>query len=114
MPFYLFFNHRAEGKRVGCLTLNVLCCRVTVIVLFFVLVLPQSDLPRPIQRNSVESDNGCISRIYFDNAGDNVTLTLYNVTLTSQKPCLHNNKCDCSKTIGLNEDYVFFFNKISL
>ena len=24
--------------------------------------------------------------IYFDNANDNVTLTLYNVTLTSQKP----------------------------
>ena len=26
-------------------------------------------------------------RIYFDNAGDSVTLTLNNVTLTSQKPC---------------------------
>ena len=34
----------------------------------------QSGLPRPIPRNSVESDNGCTSRIYFDNAGDNVTL----------------------------------------
>ena len=31
-----------------------------------------------------ESDNGCTSWIYFDNAGDNVTLMLYNVTLTSQ------------------------------
>ena len=41
------------------------------------------ELPRPIPRNSVESDHGCTSRIYFDN----VTLTLYNVTLTSQKPC---------------------------
>ena len=29
--------------------------------------------------NSVELDHGCTSRIYFDNAGDNVTLT-------SQKP----------------------------
>ena len=58
----------------------------------------QSELPRPIPRNSVESDQGCTSRIYFDNVGDNVTLTLYNVTLTSQKPCLHNNKCDYSKT----------------
>ena len=36
--------------------------------------------------NSVESDLGCTSRIYFDNVGDNVTLTLYNATLTSQKP----------------------------
>ena len=47
----------------------------------------QSEIPRPIPRNSVESDHGCTSRIYFDNAGDNVTLTLYNVTLTSQIPC---------------------------
>ena len=47
----------------------------------------QSELPRPIPRNSVESDYGCASRIYFDNAGDDVTPTLYNVTLTSQKPC---------------------------
>ena len=47
----------------------------------------QSELPRPILQNSVESDHGCTSRIYFDNAGDNMTLTLYNVTLTSQKLC---------------------------
>ena len=47
----------------------------------------QSELPRPIPLNSVESDNGYTSRIYFDNAGGNVTQTLYNVTLTSQKPC---------------------------
>ena len=47
--------------------------------------------------NSVESEHGCTSRIYFDNAGDNVTLTLYNVTLTSQKTCKHNNKCDWLK-----------------
>ena len=32
----------------------------------------QLELPRPIPRNSVESDHGCTSRIYFDNAGDNV------------------------------------------
>ena len=57
----------------------------------------QSDLPRPIPWNSVESDLGCTSRIYFDN----VTLTLHNVTLASQKPCQHNNKCDRSKTNGL-------------
>ena len=47
----------------------------------------KSELPQPIPQNSVESDHGCTSRIYFDNAGDNVTLTLYNVTLTSQKLC---------------------------
>ena len=46
----------------------------------------QSELPRPILRYSVESDQGCTSRIYFDNVGDSVTLTLCNVTLTSQKP----------------------------
>ena len=36
----------------------------------------QSEPPRPIPRNSVESNHGCISKIYFDNADDNVTLTL--------------------------------------
>ena len=73
----------------------------------------QSELLQPIPRNSVKLDHGCTLRIYIDNAGDNVTLMLYNVTLTSQKPCKHNNKCDCSKTNSLNEVYVFF-NKISL
>ena len=48
---------------------------------------------RTASANSVESDHGCTSRIYFDKAGDNVTLT-------SQKPCNHNNKCDRSKTNG--------------
>ena len=47
----------------------------------------QSELPRPILPNSVESDCGCTSRIFFDNAGENVTLTLYNMALRSQKPC---------------------------
>ena len=50
------------------------------------LVRTKTESDRPIPRNSVESDHGCTSRIYFDNAGDNVTLTLYNVTLTSRKP----------------------------
>ena len=49
--------------------------------------LCQSELPRSIPRNSVEKDNGCTSRIYFDKASDNMTLTLNNVTLASQKPC---------------------------
>ena len=39
-----------------------------------------------IMRNSMESDHGCTLRIYFNNANDNMTLTLYNVTLTSRKP----------------------------
>ena len=39
--------------------------------------------------NSVESDLGCTSRIYFDN-----------VTLTLHKPRQHNNMCDCSKKNG--------------
>ena len=47
----------------------------------------QSEVHRPIPGNSVESDQGCTTRIYFNNAGDNMTLTLYNVTLTSRKPC---------------------------
>ena len=37
--------------------------------------------------NSVESDHGCTSRIFFDNRGDNMTLTLYNMTVMSKKPC---------------------------
>ena len=67
----------------------------------------QSKLIGQIPRNSMESDHGCTSRIYFDNAGDIVTLMLYKVTLTSQKPCLHYNKCDCSKSNGLNVVYAF-------
>ena len=51
----------------------------------------------------MESDLGCTLRIYFDN----VMLNLHNVTLTSQKPCQHNNNCDCSKTKLINEVYVF-------
>ena len=53
----------------------------------------QSEPSGPIIWNSVESDPGCTSRLYFEN----VTLTLHNVTLASQKPCQHNNKCDCNK-----------------
>ena len=36
----------------------------------------QSELPQLIPQNSVESDHGCTSSIHFDNAGDNVMLTL--------------------------------------
>ena len=66
----------------------VVCSSVSIS--FGTIVKNQSELLRPIPRNSVESDRGCTSRIYFDNAGDNVTLMLLSVTLTSQKPCLRN------------------------
>ena len=56
----------------------------------------QSELPRAIALNFAESDLGCTSMIKFDY----VTLTLHNARMTSQKPCQHNNKCDCSKTNG--------------
>ena len=57
------------------------------------------------------------SRIYFDNAGDNVTLPLYNVTLTPQKSCQKKQKKTsviAAKRTFINEDHVgfFFFNKI--
>ena len=64
----------------------------------------QSELHRPSPWNSVESGLGCILRIYLDK----VTLTLHNIMLMSQKPCQHNNKCEYSKTNGLNEVYMFF------
>ena len=57
------------------------------------MVDSQSELSLPITWNSVESDLRCTSRIYFEN----VTLTLHNLTLTSQKPCQYNSKFDCSK-----------------
>ena len=41
-------------------------------------LISQSELPRPIPQNSVKSDQGCTSRIYFNNAGDKVMPTLYN------------------------------------
>ena len=58
--------------------------------------IPQSELPLPIPWNSVESGIVCTSRIYFDN----VMLALYKVTMTSKKPCQHNNKCDAAKFIN--------------
>ena len=69
----------------------------------------QLELPQPIPWNFVESDLRCTSRIYFDY----MILMLHSVMLTSQKPCQHKTKCDCSKITVINEFYVFF-NKISL
>ena len=68
----------------------------------------QSELP---SANSVKF-SGIRPRMYID-TGDNVTLTLDKVTLTSQKLCQYNNKCDCRKQIAINEAYVFI-NKILL
>ena len=65
---------------------------------------PQSELPWQIPWNSLESDLWCTSTIYFDN----VRLTLHTVTLSSQKPCQHNNKCDRSKTNGYTWSLCFF------
>ena len=65
-------------------------------------------MPRPIPRNSVESDHGCTSRVYFGNAGDIVMLTLYNVTLTSHKPFKHNKNVIAAKQTVVNEVYVIF------
>ena len=68
-----------------------------VICLLKVSSTLQSDLPQPTLWNSVESNLGCTLRVYFDN-----------VTLTSHKPCQHNNKCDCSKTNGYKLSCFFF------
>ena len=44
----------------------------------------------------MKSELGCTLRTYFRN-----------VMLTSQKPCQHNNKCDCSKTNGYKWSLCF-------
>ena len=53
---------------------------------------------RTASANSVKSDLGCTSRVYFVN----VTLTSHNRTLMSQKPCQYNNRSNCSKANGYN------------
>ena len=57
--------------------------------------------------NSVESDHGCTSRIYFNKAGDYMTLTLYNVTLTSQNHVNTIASVIEAKQTAINEVYVF-------
>ena len=39
-------------------------------------LVTQSGLPRQIPRNTMESDHGCTSWIYFNNVGDNVMLMI--------------------------------------
>ena len=46
----------------------------SIFTCIIIMVFMQLELPRPIPRNSVESDHRCTSRINFDNADDNVTL----------------------------------------
>ena len=55
----------------------------------------KSELPRPIPCNQTSNEH---RGVYFDS----VTLTSYNVMLTSQKPCQYNDKFDCSETNGYN------------
>ena len=50
--------------------------------------------------NSVESDIGCRSRVYFDN-----------VTSTSQKPCQHNNKLTAAKKKRLQHSTRCYINE---
>ena len=79
-----------KKKIFGCsLIVDLICTRIAVC---YTCKLDnhsresQSELPRPIPLNSVESHLVCTSRVYFDN----VTLVLHNMTLTSQKPCQYN------------------------
>ena len=72
---------------------------------------------RTASGNSMESDLGCTSRVYFDN----VTLTLHNVARASHKACKYINKFDCSETNGynisqyaINEFVVFLYSDILL
>ena len=54
----------------------------TKVVMRILTVNPsQSLLPQPTPRNSMVSDHGCTSNICFDNVGDKVKLTLYNMLL---------------------------------
>ena len=51
------------------------------------------------------------SDIPFDDAGDNVTLTLYNVTLTSQNHVNTITSVIAANQTVINEVYVFFLIK---
>ena len=60
-------------KKNGFLTKSYYCikpsteiCEGTITFLSIRIILDQSELPRPNLCNSVESDLGCTSRIYFD------------------------------------------------
>ena len=59
--------------------------------------------------NFVESDHGCTSRIDFDNVGDNMTLTLYNVTLKMQLMQF----CSFESNIKIFECHLSFFHLCS-
>ena len=71
-----------------------LCIGLTNIQICQIILIFTPVLMYPIGTVSANSTKFCQIRprmyieIYFDNAGDNVTMTLYKVTLTSQKTCL--------------------------
>ena len=99
MYFHTVDNNSQKRKTVSVFEKLILVIKLLLVIVcycsiflefipgFVIDITCQSELPRPIPRNSVESEHGRTSRLYFDNAGANVTLTLHNVTLTSQKPC---------------------------
>ena len=55
----------------------------------------------------MELDLGCTSRIYFDNAGDNVMLTLHNVMLMLQNYVYTIISVIAANQTVINEVYVF-------
>ena len=63
----------------------------------------QSEQPRPIPRNSVKSDIGCTSMIYFYDAGNDESLTLHNGTLVSQTSVI------AAEQTVINNVYVVVF-----
>ena len=84
-----------KNARISLQEFNI---KAVILMLVFCIcrsyyVSSHSKLPRQFPWNSVESDLGRTSRIHFDN----MTLMLHKVTLTSLKPCQHNNKCDRNK-----------------
>ena len=92
--FFVHMNSIGSGKsahlrRLTCVfsvlenairTKHLMCCLKCFYSLYHLRLnirsFSQSELPRPILCNSVESDLGCTSRNFFDN-----------LPLTSQKPC---------------------------
>ena len=105
-------NIQLKGKRIGWIRAQEKCENELSLIHQSdqeARPIRQSELPRPIPSNSVESDVGCTSRINLDN----VTLALHNMTLTwkiidpdqlaSEKPtymdldCFQNSACPSSK-----------------
>ena len=89
--WYLNDTCRLSGKECYIIQLTEVVCsaraermQISIQCQKEMCVPRQSELPMPIPRNSVKSDHGCTSRIYFDIAGDNVTLTYVTETMLTQ------------------------------